>query len=658
MQRLLKLNLLTSIISCSVFGQTFTFSGGPLPENIQSISTGLGAVRAIAVDSAGNIFMGLTDYHQVLRWNKSSGALTLVAGSGTFGYTGDNGPATGAQLETLSAIAVDTAGNLYIADDYSAVIRKVSTNGIITTFAGTGTPGFSGDHGPATSAQLTSPSGLAVDAEGSLYISDLNNRVRKVSNGLITTVAGNGKRGSSGDGGPATNAELNSPSGLAVDAAGNIYIADRSNRVREISNGVITTVAGNGTSGFSGDGGPAVNAQLTSPSGVAVDAEGNLYITERGNRIRQVSNGVITTVAGTGMPGFSGDGGPATGALLTTPTGLAVDAAGNLFIGDPANHRIRRISNGTITTVAGGGPAVGDNGSAASTVIGASTGSKASSAPPSSGSILASTDLSDSAHLIRDNVSSTMIGSYDVSGGSWKPPARTVATLPPAGANAGKAFLVVDGRSAGDCSFGRGSALTECYSNGSVWLSTTPNLPYSNTIAHHSFRALCQNTVAGANFSLLPGISSNPAIQNCDPSNYFGGLSFAANTSPSTSNDAYGMVYLPPTWSNTANVSANLKWRTVGTSGSVVFQLSGQCVAPGGKPGNFGAPLPFPASPAAGLAFGWTDATGMTLTTANVMSGCVAGDVFLFRIFRDHTTGGDTLPVGADLILLDLAVVQ
>ena len=230
--------------------------------------------------------------------------------------------------------------------------------------AGTGTPGFSGDDGPATTAQLMGPRGLAVAADGNLYIADFgNHRVRRVglSSGRITTVAGTGTAGFSGDDGLATAAQLANPTGVAVDAAGNLYIADNGNhRVRRVDpSGVITTVAGTGAQGFSGDRGPAIAAQLNSPVGVAVDTAGSLYIADRGNeRVRRVDpSGVIITVAGTGVQGFSGDRGPAIAAQLNTPRDVAVAADGTLYIADYDNHRVRRVdlSSGVITTVAGTG---------------------------------------------------------------------------------------------------------------------------------------------------------------------------------------------------------------------------------------------------------------------------------------------------------------
>ncbi len=269
------------------------------------------------------------------------------------GVDGDNGPALSAGLTFMRGVAVDSAGNLYLAiADVGTFgtqrIRKVS-NGVITTVAGIGTPGFGGDNGPATSAQLNSAAqsiSIAVDSAGNLYIADSNNeRIRKVSNGVITTVAGNGSAGFSGDSGPATSAALAYPLCVSVDSAGNLYIGDSGNgRIRKVSNGVITTVAGGGTGGFSGDG-PATSAQFSDIRGIAVDSAGNLYIVDSPGSIRKVSNGVITTVAGNGTSwGFSGDNGPGDSALLNAARGIAVDSAGNVYIADMNNNRIRVLT--------------------------------------------------------------------------------------------------------------------------------------------------------------------------------------------------------------------------------------------------------------------------------------------------------------------------
>ena len=305
-------------------------------------------------------------------------AIQTVAGNGIAGYAGDGGPATAAELSDPFGGAVDSSGNLYVADYGNARIRKVTSSGTITTAAGTGTEGYGGDNGAATRAELNYPIGVAVDSAGNLYIADTyNHRIRKVSNGVITTVAGNGTAGFSGDNGSATSAQLNYPYSVAVDAAGNLYIADYgNNRIREVSGGVITTVAGNGTQGFSGDSGPAVNAQLSEPVSVAVRA-GNLYIADFGNnRIRSVSAGLIATAAGNGKLGYSGDGGPATSAELYSPRGVSVDANGNLYIADTYNQRIREVTSGVIFTIAGDGAAGygGDGGAATSAELDDPTG--------------------------------------------------------------------------------------------------------------------------------------------------------------------------------------------------------------------------------------------------------------------------------------------
>jgi uncharacterized protein (TIGR03437 family) len=372
--RLFSAAILAFAASCGAFGQTYTiqtFAGGGLGVNVPGTSASLNSPSAVALDRAGNVFFADAN-HIVLRLDATTGIVTLVAGNGTPGFSGDGGPAASAQLDYPRGIALDSVGNLYIADSYNSRIRKVS-NGVITTVAGNGTAGYSGDNGPATAAQLNYPAGVAVDSAGNLYIADYdNNCIRKVSNGFITTVAGTGTWGYSGDGGLAISARLYQPEAVAIDASGNLYIADWANqRIRKVSNGVIATVAGGGTccSHGVGDGGPATSALLDQPMGVAVDAAGNLYIADAGfARVREVSNGVISAVAGNGTTGYSGDNGPATSAQLFSPGGVAVDAAGHLYIADTGNSRIRKVSSGVIATVAGNGPFgySGDDGPATS----------------------------------------------------------------------------------------------------------------------------------------------------------------------------------------------------------------------------------------------------------------------------------------------------
>jgi sugar lactone lactonase YvrE len=242
-------------------------------------------------------------------------------------------------------IAVDSSGNVYIADAINNRIRKVS-GGTIITVAGNGTAGYAGDGDAAPSAELNYPTDVAVDSSGNLYICDYgNDRIRKVSGGTITTVAGNGTRGYRGDGGAAASAELQLPQGVAVDSSGNIFIADTGNqRIRRVSGGTITTVAGNGTGGYRGDGGAATSAELNTPTEVKVDSSGNLFIADfQNNRIREVSGGIIVTVAGSGTPGSLGDGGVAASAWLSQPSGVAVSSLRKVFIADHGNSRIREV---------------------------------------------------------------------------------------------------------------------------------------------------------------------------------------------------------------------------------------------------------------------------------------------------------------------------
>lgn len=295
---------------------------------------------------------------------------------------GDSGIATSAVLETPTALCTDDSGNLYISNSYYNTIRKVWANTrIINTIAGTGTPGYSGDGGSALLAQLNNPSGLAIDSAGNLYIADYNNNViRKISLGIINTWAGhNGYYGYGGDGGTAVGAYLHGPMGLAIDHAGNVYIADNlNNRIRKVnSSGIITTFAGQSAAGYSGDGGQATLAKLTNPTSVAVDKIGNVYIADNGNSVvRKVDTvGVISTIAGNGTSGYSGDSGIATSAQLANSyygMQVAVDSQCNIYISDVINYRIRKIDTaGIITTIAGDGTAghIGDAGLASKAEI-------------------------------------------------------------------------------------------------------------------------------------------------------------------------------------------------------------------------------------------------------------------------------------------------
>jgi uncharacterized repeat protein (TIGR03803 family) len=308
----------------------------------------------VNLDSAGNMYITSNDLGdcRVRKVTASTGIISTVVGNGTCGFSGDGGPATSAEIEALD-VAVDAAGDIFIVDDGNSRIRKVTAStGIISTVAGNGTRGYSGDGGPATSAELHGPTGIAVDSAGNLYIADeQNNRIRKVtaSTGIISTVAGDGTEGFSGDGGPATSAELAFPISVALDSAGDIYLVDGLNeRVRKVtaSTGDISTVAGNGKAGYSGDGGPATSAELNAPTFLALDSAGDIYIADYSNyRIRKVTalTGIISTAAGDGSFGFSGDGEAATSAEISTPCNVATDVIGNIYIGDCANERVRVV---------------------------------------------------------------------------------------------------------------------------------------------------------------------------------------------------------------------------------------------------------------------------------------------------------------------------
>jgi uncharacterized protein (TIGR03437 family) len=312
-------------------------------------------IQNVTVDAAGNLFIADAGKHVVYKVDRLGNTAT-VAGNGTPGYSGDGALATAAQLRTPAAVAVAPDGTFYIAEYDNQRIRKVATNGIITTIAGTGQAGFTGDGGPATAARIYAPLSMIMDGQGNLFFTDIGNyRVRKITpSGIISTVAGTGRCPvKSGDGGPATAAD-SCPGWLALGPDGSLYFTDDGDRrgfgyarVRKVApNGVISTVAGTGDAGFSGDGGPATAALFRAVLGVAVDAAGNIYISDSTNaRIRKVGvNGIVNTYAGTGTAGATGDGGPAIRAQLNQPLGMTIDAEGNLYVADFANVKIRKIS--------------------------------------------------------------------------------------------------------------------------------------------------------------------------------------------------------------------------------------------------------------------------------------------------------------------------
>ena len=408
-----------------LFGMSVSADSGSGPYPYKDIGDGkkasevvLTLVDGIAIDSEGNLFISHRSKNRIRKVDKD-GVITTLAGNGRAGYSGDNGPALQASFNFPAGLCLDPTGNLYVADRNNHRVRRVDTSGIVTTVAGVGIPDMGGDDGPAVDAYLNYPSDLVCDGKGNLYISDRsNNRIRKVdSEGTITTIVGMGLPEFGGDFGPATGAFLKYPFGIDLDQKGNLYIADRgNNRIRKVdTQGIITTIAGDGTHFFSGDYGPATRASLAFPTDVVVDGQGNLYIADRNNnRIRKVSSlGIMTTVMGTGESGyngdteiasestlhlpfalalspdeklvivdrnhfrvrgmdlkshaittlagngdfwFRGDGGPGTGATLESPSGMAVDSRGHVIFSDKMHNRLRLIDEkGFIFTIAGTG---------------------------------------------------------------------------------------------------------------------------------------------------------------------------------------------------------------------------------------------------------------------------------------------------------------
>ena len=360
----------TWLVAGTAFAQIITtYAGG---DNIftgvgqQATSVQIGQMTGVAVDGQGNVYVSSAELTMVLKVTPN-GIVGVVAGDGLLG--GGTGVAVGASLYSPGGLALDEAGNLYIADGAVNVVHKVDTSGIITTFAGTGGGGHSGDGGPAAKAELIQPAALAVDKSGNLYIAENGLYIRRVTpDGTISTVAGNGLPGYTGDGGPATKASFTIPSGLAVDAAGNVYVADEYDcAIRKfVPGGNITTVAGGKCGQSSGDGGPATQAHMGFLGGVAIDSSGALYISDAlNNNIRRVSpTGIINTLAGNGQAGFTGDGGNALQAELSSPGPIMVDSTGTVVVVDFINNRLRRITpgGGIINTFAGETFTNGDGG--------------------------------------------------------------------------------------------------------------------------------------------------------------------------------------------------------------------------------------------------------------------------------------------------------
>jgi trimeric autotransporter adhesin len=333
---------ITTIIGSGIAG--FSGDGG------NCATAQLNQALVARFDSYGNMYIA-DQFNNAIRKIDGHGIITTVAGIGGIrGYTGDGGPATAAEINQVGDIAFDRFGNYYIAS--FGAIRKVNSSGIISTIAGTGTMINSGDDGPATSIPIFDPLGLVFDTTGNIYYSDMGTfRIRKINTeGVLTTIAGTGVYGYSGDNGPATAAEIGDVGYLAIDNANNLYIPDYQHNVRKLnlSSGIINTIMGNGTPGYTGDGGPATAATFRVPYAIQFDTNWNMYISDAANYvIRKVeaSSGTISTIAGDGSIGYSGDGGPATDAKFGDYVNCsAIDKYGNLYIADAGNNRIRMVT--------------------------------------------------------------------------------------------------------------------------------------------------------------------------------------------------------------------------------------------------------------------------------------------------------------------------
>ena len=371
--RIRKVTVSTGLISTLAGSSSASFSG----DGSAATSATLNQPYGLALDSSLNVYIADTYNHRIRKITASTGIITTIAGSSSSGYSGDNGQATSATLNTPGGVALDSEGNVYIADAYNNVIRKVTVStGVITAVAGTGTTSYSGDGGAATSALLYFPSGLAIDTSDKIYIADYSNYViRKVSSGVITTVAG---QNSVGDGASSSSAIIRNPAGLHVDSSNNLYIADTYGcRVRQVSptTGIISTIAGTGYCGTSADLIAATSAMLSWAYGIATDSNNNVYIGQYDDyKLRKVSSGIIATIAGTGTSGFSGDDGQGTSAKINSVLSVAVDSSNNVYFTDTVNNRIRRIDASTkvITTVAGSSTSTGytgDGGAATSATL-------------------------------------------------------------------------------------------------------------------------------------------------------------------------------------------------------------------------------------------------------------------------------------------------
>jgi len=525
-----------------------------------AISAILSSPDGVAVDSLGNIYISDQNNHRIRKVTAATGIITTVAGNGISGYSGDGGAATSAEMTTPGGIAVDGSGNLYFADSLSDCIRKVTAStGIITTVAGicdndgySGMGGYSGDGGQATSAKLFFPQSVTVDGSGNLYIADSSNQViRKVttSTGIITTFAGVCANlvnnfcwagGYAGDGGAATSAKMSYPTGVAMDNAGNVYISDSNNhRVRKVAagTGIISTVAGTGTAGYSGDGGAATSAVLSKPWDIAVDSSGNVYVTDTVNqRVRKitVSTGTIATIAGNGTAGYSGDGGAAANAAINNPEGVKVDLSGNVYIADTNNGLIRVVGTAplykTATITVNGSEQAGESGTITVSFNGfvESVTYGPYSTPASIASALAAKFSNDyvkvglcahaSGATITFNLKGASYGALDVDGslGSFQLSESGFATQVTQTLDTGTVTLTVNGAVAATANYGDGSTPSTVAQG--LAAGVTSGSPVNVSAAGNSLSLQSKQAGAATNYSYTLQTTSWDSADFSNPS--------------------------------------------------------------------------------------------------------------------------------------------
>jgi len=484
--------------------QTHTQATGAATDATEAANISLSMPRGVAFDASGDLFIADTDNNRILEVDVN-GLVSTVAGSGAQGFGGDGAAASSAMLDSPNGVAVDSNGNIYIADTHNNRIREVS-GGNISTIAGTGDAGFSGDGAAATTAALSYPTAVGVDSSNNVYIADTNNhRIREITGTTINTVAGNGRQTYSGDGGAATAAGLDSPNGVAVDAAFNLYIGDMHNqRVRMVTytTGTISTLAGTGIKGFNSDGSAAA-AELARPRGVAVDKSGTVYVADSdNNRIRAISGGQVTTIAGNGGEGYSGSGGASTSAELDSPRGIAVQG-GTVFLSDTENQAVRLVSSGVVNTFAGAPSNTAESlvlGGANNPAITSSVYVLAVAQAPSSISLTTSnatfilgTSISLKAAVTSANGSPTgTINFYD---------GATLLNSTPAALNGGSASLTLAALPLG------GQSLTAVYSGDTDFVTSASTAVAENVITP-DFN-IASSTPAQ---TVLPGLSVNYTI--------------------------------------------------------------------------------------------------------------------------------------------------